>query len=168
MDRAAVDGVSPGAGEPGPEGAEVVLAWVLMFYRHPELVEHTVRVLAALPGEVREDLMGDPDFLLNAVDPHAPGPMVVRLGRVGPVGGGSRSVTLKTTLTAAGDEFAAYIIAHEFAHAFLRNVCGPPGADVEAEADALAARWGFPRPPSFATGLEFVRRILRAGFTDRP
>jgi len=40
------------------------------------------------------------------------------------------------------------VIAHEFAHAFLRN--GPWGeiTDVEEAADALAATWGFIRPAS--------------------
>jgi hypothetical protein len=39
------------------------------------------------------------------------------------------------------------VIAHEFAHAWLRN--GPWGeiSDVEEAADAVAAVWGYLRPP---------------------
>jgi signal-transduction protein with cAMP-binding, CBS, and nucleotidyltransferase domain len=40
-----------------------------------------------------------------------------------------------------------YIIAHELAHAYLRNGGWGDLADPEASADALAASWGFIRPP---------------------
>ena len=59
---------------------------------------------------------------------------------------GSRSVVLKPRLSDCDEAFALYVIAHEFAHAFLRN--GPWGeiTDIEEAADALADHWGFPRP----------------------
>jgi hypothetical protein len=38
------------------------------------------------------------------------------------------------------------VIAHELAHAHLRNQGRFPGDDPEHAADALAAGWGFPRP----------------------
>jgi hypothetical protein len=59
---------------------------------------------------------------------------------------GSRCVVLKSRLADCSFEFATYVIAHEFAHAFLRN--GPWGdiSDIEEAADALSASWGFPRP----------------------
>jgi hypothetical protein len=49
-------------------------------------------------------------------------------------------------LSVCEEAFAHYVIAHEFAHAYLRN--GPWGNifDPEDAADALAASWGFPRP----------------------
>jgi hypothetical protein len=53
---------------------------------------------------------------------------------------------LRLKLSHCDEAFAFYVIAHEFAHAFLRN--GPWGdiTDVEQAADALAATWGFCRP----------------------
>jgi len=55
-------------------------------------------------------------------------------------------VVLKPRLSMCEEAFAHYVIAHEFAHAYLRN--GPWGNifDPEDAADALAASWGFPRP----------------------
>ena len=42
--------------------------------------------------------------------------------------------------------FLGSLLAHELAHAYLRNEGRWPGDDPEAAADALAAEWGFPRP----------------------
>ena len=42
--------------------------------------------------------------------------------------------------------FAHYVIAHELAHALLRNRGRHPEEDPEVAADSLAAAWGFPRP----------------------
>ena len=65
-----------------------------------------------------------------------------------PGGGGlsSRSVVLKLRLSECDEAFAHYVIAHEFAHAYLRN--GPWGdiPNTEDAANALAASWGFPVP----------------------
>jgi len=65
-----------------------------------------------------------------------------------PVGAGvsSRSVVLKPRLSECDEAFAHYVIAHEFAHAYLRN--GPWGdiSNTEDAANALAASWGFPLP----------------------
>ena len=58
----------------------------------------------------------------------------------------SRSVVLKRTLRRGPTDFVRYVIAHELAHAHLRNGGRYPGEDPEAAADALAAEWGFPRP----------------------
>jgi hypothetical protein len=38
------------------------------------------------------------------------------------------------------------VIAHELAHAHLRNGGRHPEEDPEHAADSLAADWGFPRP----------------------
>lgn len=122
-----------------------VREWVRRFFDHADLVEYTVEVLLRVPEAVREDLLGDPNFVMNAYDADRPGPVVLRLGALNG-GAGTRSVSLKVSLPERGPEFATYVIAHEFAHAFLRNVCRPPGEDVESAADALAAEWGFPRP----------------------
>jgi hypothetical protein len=42
--------------------------------------------------------------------------------------------------------FVRWVIAHELAHAHLRNCGRWEGDDPEHAADDLAARWGFPRP----------------------
>jgi hypothetical protein len=60
--------------------------------------------------------------------------------------GAARSVVLKRTLTRRPAAFARWLIAHEIAHAHLRNGGRWPGDDPEHAADALASTWGFPRP----------------------
>jgi len=57
-----------------------------------------------------------------------------------------RSVVLKRTLRYRPEEFVRYVIAHELAHAHLRNGGRSPGEDPEVAADSLAEAWGFPRP----------------------
>ena len=69
--------------------------------------------------------------------------VLVRMTRAG---GAGRSVVLKRTLRRRPEPFVRYVIAHEFAHAYLRNAGRWPGDDPEHAADALAAEWGFPRP----------------------
>ena len=63
-----------------------------------------------------------------------------------PTGDSSRSIVLKPLLADCSDEFAWYVIAHEFAHAFLRNGAWGEITDPEDAANALGAHWGFPRP----------------------
>jgi len=72
----------------------------------------------------------------------------------GPVGSSSRCVVLRPRLENCAEEFAFYVIAHEFAHAFLRNGGWGDITDIEEAADALAASWGFPKPSQsgFVTG----------------
>jgi hypothetical protein len=105
---------------------------------------HTAVVLTALPDHVLEDLTDDPRFMLADYDP-TPGLMAHILVRA-PGKSASRSVVLKRTLRHRPREFALYVIAHELAHAHLRNSGRFPGEDPERAADALAAEWGFPRP----------------------
>ena len=106
-------------------------------------VEH---VLRSLPDEVQQDFIEDPRFSV-ALDNYIPGQgSTVYMACPGADGDGSRSVVLKPLLAECSEAFAHYVIAHEFAHAFLRN--GPWGeiTDVEHAADGLAAHWGFARP----------------------
>jgi hypothetical protein len=64
-----------------------------------------------------------------------------------PKGGtSSRCVILREKLTRAPETFARYVIAHEFAHAFLRNGPWRQYSDREQAADALAEHWGYPKP----------------------
>lgn len=130
----------------GERPASDLRRWVEAFIPEPILAERVFEVVVSLPAEVRRDLTGDPDFVMDLYDPEIPGPVVIRLGRLGVGSAGARSVSLRRSLARRSPDFAAYVIAHEFAHAFLRNVCRPSGEEVEAEADALAAEWGFPRP----------------------
>jgi hypothetical protein len=119
--------------------------WISAFELDVFLREHVIEVMMRLPDAVREDLMHDPGF--NLFD-YEPGPGVVRHIPVGLPRNGrpARSVELKRTLRSRPPAFVQYVIAHELAHAHLRNAGRFPGEDPEHAADALAALWGFPRP----------------------
>ena len=110
------------------------------------LRRRVLTVLSALPDAVRRDFVDDPRFRI-ALDEVVPGiGRTVRLASLGPVGEGCRCVVLKRRLARRSEAFACYVIAHEFAHAFLRNGAWGDITDSEAAADALAASWGFERP----------------------
>jgi len=112
----------------------------------PNLRDRVSKVLAALPAAVCDDFLNDPRFTVS-LDNYVLGEgSTVFMACPGPSGNGSRSVVLKPRLSECPEPFAFYVIAHEFAHAYLRN--GPWGkiTDVEEAADALAAQWGFDRP----------------------
>jgi hypothetical protein len=117
--------------------------WVSGFGLDAFLCTHVAGVLSLLPGEVRHDLISDPSFMLADFEPghvaHIPVGMPTR-------NRASRSVVLKRTLRRRPEAFVKYVIAHELAHAHLRNGGRWPGDDPEFAADALAAAWGFPRP----------------------
>jgi hypothetical protein len=117
--------------------------WVSGFGLDAILCRHVAGVLSLLPGEVRHDLISDPSFMLADYEPglvaHIPVGMPTR-------NRASRSVVLKRTLRRRPEAFVKYVIAHELAHAHLRNGGRWPGDDPEFAADALAAAWGFPRP----------------------
>ena len=119
--------------------------WLARFELDAFLYAHVAGVMAGLPGEVRDDLVGDPAFMLCDYEP---GPGVVAHIPVGSPGRmrASRSVVLKRTLRRRPASFVRYVIAHELAHAHLRNAGRWPGEDPEHAADALAAQWGYPRP----------------------
>ena len=103
-------------------------------------------VLEALPEEVRDDFTNDATFRVTLED-YTP-ETGWRLFMDCPLPGQtmSRCVVLRAKLETAEEEFARYIVAHEFAHAYLRNGGWDDIADPEEAADALAASWGFPRP----------------------
>ena len=109
---------------------------------------HVVEVFVALPEHVRTDLMGDPAFVLCDYEPAVTAAhiRVAAPGRRGP----SRSVVLKRTLRRRSEAFVRWVIAHELAHAHLRNGGRFPGEDPEYAADELAKEWGFPRPVTFS------------------
>jgi hypothetical protein len=118
--------------------------WLDAFPLAPFLRPHVAAVFAALPQHVRSDFVTDPAFTLVDYEPSAlPAHIPVRAPtRRGP----SRSVVLKRTLRRRPDNFIRWVIAHELAHAHLRNGGRHEGEDPEHAADSLAADWGFPRP----------------------
>ena len=110
------------------------------------LKRRVLLVLDALPGDVQSDFLEDPAFRITLED-FTPGKgwrMFMELPS--PSSPVSRCVVLRQRLAQASEAFAYYVIAHEFAHAFLRNGGWGEITDVEEAADALAASWGFSRP----------------------
>jgi hypothetical protein len=103
-------------------------------------------VLTALPTEVQRDFLDDPRFRV-ALEDFVPGRgWSLWMESPGPIGSGSRCVVLRPRLAHCSEAFAHYVIAHEFAHAYLRNGGWGEITDVEEAADALAASWGYRRP----------------------
>ena len=127
----------------------VFAAYIEPFSEYPMLQQRVLSVLRALPAEVQRDFLDDPRFGV-AIDNYEPGKgWSLWMPTPGPLGEGSRRVVLRPKLDGASDQFAKYIIAHEFAHAFLWNGGWGEISDVEEAADALAASWGFHRPERF-------------------
>jgi hypothetical protein len=118
--------------------------WLSRFSLDTVLHEHVAGVVVVLPEHVRDDLLTDRNFRMCDYEPGL-GMVHVPVGLPGPKGGG-RAVVLKRTLRRRPVPFVRYVIAHELAHAHLRNRGRWPGDDPEHAADALAAEWGFPRP----------------------
>ena len=116
------------------------------FAAYPVLHKRVLSVLQALPDDVQRDFLDDPRFG-TAIDNYKPGQgWTLFMPTPGPPGEGSRLVVLRPKLEIASEGFAKYIIAHEFAHAFLHNGGWGEITDVEEAADALAASWGFHKP----------------------
>ncbi len=110
------------------------------------LRERVRRVLEALPAAVQRDFLEDHRFCV-ALENYQPGKgWSVWIHPPDPSGEVSRCVVLKRKLADCGEAFATYVIAHEFAHAYLRNGGWGAITDREEAADHLAAEWGFPRP----------------------
>ena len=118
--------------------------WLIRFRLDGFLHAHVAAVVLKLPEHVRADLMTDAGFRLCDYEPDQ-GTFLVPMAIPGRHGA-SRSVVLKRTLRRRPEPFVRYVIAHELAHAHLRNVGRHPDEDPELAADALAAEWGFPRP----------------------
>ena len=121
-------------------------AYLEAFEEHLPLRERVLHVLNSLPTEVQNDFLSDPRFTVS-IDNFVPGQgSTVFMAAPGDAEDRSRSVVLRPRLADCNEAFAHYVIAHEFAHAYLRN--GPWGEirDIEDAANALAASWGFSRP----------------------
>ena len=122
-----------------------LVEWLARFGLDAFLHDHVACVVARLPDRVRDDFVADPSFVMSDYEPQAGAAVHVR---VGPPrrNAAARSVVLKRTLRRRPEAFVRYVIAHELAHAHLRNAGRFPGDDPEHAADELAAEWGFPRP----------------------
>lgn len=114
------------------------------------LALRVVSVMERLPEGVLGDFLNDPSFRL-ALDDLVPGQGRTVFMACPTPGNGSRCVVLKPRLADCAEDFAHYIIAHELAHAHLRNRGWCDIEDPEVAADALAAHWGFRRPPDGTT-----------------
>ena len=119
--------------------------WLQSFRLDSAIQSHTAHVLRQLPDEVRIDIMGEAGVTFYDYDPGPGVVMQVPVKIPGPAGA-SRSIVLKRTLCHRTPGFVQWLIAHEVAHAHLRNRGRWPGDDPELAADSLAGAWGFPRP----------------------
>lgn len=117
--------------------------WASTFELHVTLRVHVVEVLCAVPAGVRNDLLQDASFQMCEYEAGLAMNIPVSLGAFNKPG---RSVALRRSLRLKPADFIRYVIAHELAHAHLRNEGRHPSEDPEHAADALAAEWGFPRP----------------------
>lgn len=118
------------------------------FADYPLLKARISRVLNTLPENVLKDFLGDSRFRVTLETRTGKG-WSLWMPVPGPVGSESRCVVLRERLDDATEEFACYVIAHEFAHAYLRNGGWGEITDREEAADALAASWGYHKPPRF-------------------
>jgi hypothetical protein len=120
--------------------------YLTTFAHLPRLQDRLLEVLRVLPEDVQLDFLEDSRFRI-ALDDFAPAAgRSVWLACPAPGGNGSRCVVLKPRLANCAKDFALYVIAHELAHAYLRNGTWGDHADPESSADALAANWGFVKP----------------------
>lgn len=126
---------------------EWLYCYVQRYIDFGQLTPRVARVMATMPDEVLRELLDDPHFHL-ALEDFEPGRGTkVFLAVGGGQWSGSRSVVLRPRLATCREEFAHYVIAHEFAHAHLRNGPWREHRDPERAADALAETWGFAQPP---------------------
>ncbi len=117
--------------------------FVSTFITDETVKARVIHVFSALPEDIQQHFLRDPGFSIGMPDWGT-------RALIGPPQGsqGSRLVLLKSSLRHRSRAFALYVIAHELAHAFLRNRGRSPEEDPEIAADSIAAEWGFPRPSS--------------------
>lgn len=121
-------------------------AYLAPFSDHPVLQERVLYVLESLPREVQRDFLDDRRFQITLDNFHPERGWSFLMPAPGVSGSGSRCIVLRLKLADASEPFAWYVIAHEFAHAYLRNGGWGEITDIEEAADAMAGTWGFKRP----------------------
>ncbi|MEO1618943.1 MAG: hypothetical protein AAFV88_24040 [Planctomycetota bacterium] len=115
------------------------------FQGHATLRDRVRVVLERLPTLVVQDFLQDESFHIT-LDNFVPGQgWSLWMAMPGANRNGSRAVVLRKRLNDCDEDFALYIIAHEFAHAHLHNGGWREFTDPEQAADALADSWGFPK-----------------------
>ncbi|MEL6104605.1 MAG: hypothetical protein AAFU85_01155 [Planctomycetota bacterium] len=115
------------------------------FEEQTVLRERVRAVLERLPTAVVEDFLGDESFHIT-LDNFVPGQgWSLWMAMPSANRSGSRAVVLRKRLNDCNEDFALYVIAHEFAHAHLHNGGWREHTDPEDAADALAESWGFPK-----------------------
>jgi len=128
------------------EATPIFAVYLTAFADCEPLRQRVLTVLVALPEKVQRDFLDDPRFQITQED-FVPGKgWKLWMDIPGPIGSGSRCVVLRPKLANCSEAFACYVIAHELAHAYLRNGGWGEITDREEAADALAASWGFCRP----------------------
>ncbi|MDP2702448.1 MAG: hypothetical protein Q8P98_10315 [Candidatus Rokubacteria bacterium] len=135
----------PGPAKEGRDEVNAVHDFMATLISDPVMRERVLYVFSALPEGVQAEFMGDPGFGMGIYDtgPRGGSRLLIPCPQAAQ---GSRLVALERSLTARSRAFAHYVIAHELAHALLRNRGRHPEEDPEVAADSLAAAWGFPRP----------------------
>ncbi len=118
---------------------------VIDFSPEDPLRDRVLRVLKSIPFEVQQDFLLDPRFSIIRLNFYRETGSKLYMALPLPDGSSSRCVALKPRLADCAEAFGLYVIAHELAHAFLRNGSWGEIHDPEDAADALAASWGFPR-----------------------
>lgn len=115
----------------------------------PLLHSRVVEVIHCLPRPVQLDFVSDSTFRITLEDYSPASGWTLFMACPSAIDSISRCVVLRRKLAQASEAFAKYVIAHEFAHAYLRNGGWGEITDIEEAADALAASWGFIRPAHF-------------------
>ncbi|MEZ6133706.1 MAG: hypothetical protein R3C53_02230 [Pirellulaceae bacterium] len=118
---------------------------LVSFDEHTTLRRRILQVLDALPEEVQQDFLSDSTFQITLEDYSPESGWRLFMSCPSTKQAVTRCVVLRSRLEQASEQFAKYVIAHEFAHAFLRNGGWGEITDIEEAADALAASWGFIR-----------------------
>lgn len=127
---------------------DLVIDFVDRFVGDPILNQRIVAVLRSLPNSVLQDLLHDDRFRMAVYDVNDPANSYLHMAPPGVGDSGSRMIAWKSSLSRAPLDFANYVIAHEFAHAYLRNRGRTAEEDPEDAADALAKSWGYDKPES--------------------
>lgn len=119
--------------------------FVATFVHDATLRTRILSVFSRLPEDLQREFMDDPAFAITIADRdrHRDTKLFLKAPQNGQ---GSRLIVLDSSLRHRSLAFALYVIAHEFAHAALRNRGRHPEEDPEYAADSLATLWGFTRP----------------------
>ena len=118
---------------------------VVEFEHDDPLRSRLLEVLRQLPEPVIEDFTSDSRFTITKMNQSHGEKLKLLMALPSADGIGSRCVVLKERLATCEHRFGLYVIAHELAHAHLRNGPWKEITDIEDAADALAAHWGFER-----------------------